>query len=147
MQTILQKQINMVKVAIGSLPNSSENARTRSEILRGPTKKNFRRIAWKLTELEQFQFIRLRYASNTPQIRLTANLKYASDTSQIRLRYASNMPQIRLKYGSETPQIRLRNASNTPQISLKYASDTPQTRLRYASLPIWNTPQIRLRYA
>ena len=55
-QTILQKQSNMAKVAIGSLPDSSENARTPSEILRGPTKKIFRQIAWKLTELEQFQF-------------------------------------------------------------------------------------------
>ena len=53
----LQKQSNMAKVAIGSLPDSSGNARTRSEILRGPTKKNFRQIARKLTELEQFQFI------------------------------------------------------------------------------------------
>ena len=34
---------------------SSENARTRSEMLRGPTKTNFRQIALKLTELEHFQ--------------------------------------------------------------------------------------------
>ena len=45
----------MAKVAKGSLPDSSENARTRSEILRGPTKKNFRQIALKLTELEHFE--------------------------------------------------------------------------------------------
>ena len=56
MQTILQKQANMVKVAKGSRSDSSENAKNRGEILRGPTKKNFRQIAWKLTELEQFQF-------------------------------------------------------------------------------------------
>ena len=34
---------------------SSENARTQSEMLRGPTKTNFRQIALKLTELEHFQ--------------------------------------------------------------------------------------------
>ena len=54
MQTILQKQANMVKVTKGSRSDSSENAKNRGEILRGPTKKNFRQIAWKLTELEQF---------------------------------------------------------------------------------------------
>ena len=39
------------------LPNSSENARSQSEIFRGPTKKNFRQIASKLTELEHFQIL------------------------------------------------------------------------------------------
>ena len=48
-QTILQKQANMVKVAKGSRSDSSENARNRSEILRGPAKKKFRQIAWKLS--------------------------------------------------------------------------------------------------
>ena len=36
------------------LPKSSENARSQSEIFRGPTKKNFRQIASKLTELQHF---------------------------------------------------------------------------------------------
>ena len=39
------------------LPKSSENARSQSEIFRGPTKKNFRQIASKLTELEHFQIL------------------------------------------------------------------------------------------
>ena len=56
-QTILQKQANMVKVTKGSRSDSSENAKNRGEILRGPTKKNFRQIAWKLTELEHFQIL------------------------------------------------------------------------------------------
>ena len=58
-QTILQKQANTVKVAKGSRSDSSENARNRSEILRGPAKKKFRQIAWKLTELEPFPSILL----------------------------------------------------------------------------------------
>ena len=55
MQTILQKQANMVKVTKGSRSDSSENAKNRGEILRGPTKKNFRQMALKLTELEHFE--------------------------------------------------------------------------------------------
>ena len=39
------------------LPKSSENDRSQSEIFRGPTKKNFRQIASKLTELEHFQIL------------------------------------------------------------------------------------------
>jgi len=38
-----------------SLPEISENAKSQREMFRGPTKKNFRQIALKLTELEHFE--------------------------------------------------------------------------------------------
>jgi hypothetical protein len=46
----------MANFAITSLPESSENAKSQRDMFRGPTKKNFRQIALKLTELEHFEF-------------------------------------------------------------------------------------------
>ena len=45
----------MANLAMISPPESSENAKSQNEMFRGPTKKNFRQIALKLTELEHFE--------------------------------------------------------------------------------------------
>ena len=47
----------MANFAMISLPESSENAKSQNEMFRGPTKKNFRQMALKLTELEHFQIL------------------------------------------------------------------------------------------
>ena len=92
MQTILQRQVNMVKVAKEKRSDSSENARNRSEILRGPTKKNFRQIAWKLTELEQFQF------SEKPQ-------SYPEVTPRLPWSYPEVTPRLPWSYLEVTPKL------------------------------------------
>jgi hypothetical protein len=46
----------MANFAMISLPESSENAKSQNEMFRGPTKKKFRQMALKLTELEHFEF-------------------------------------------------------------------------------------------
>ena len=57
----------MANFAKIGLPVSCENARTRSEMLRGPTKTNFRQIALKLTELEHFQIF-VKYVTHSYSI-------------------------------------------------------------------------------
>ena len=70
------KHTDVANFATRSVAKGSENARTTSQIFRGPTKKNFSQIQWKLTELEQFGKVTLKidheksYPRNGPREKL-----------------------------------------------------------------------------
>ena len=70
------KHTNVANFATKSVAKGSEKARTTSQIFRGPTKKTFSQIQWKLTELEQFGKVTLKidhpksYLKNWPPKKL-----------------------------------------------------------------------------